>query len=228
MERLTGYDADGHLIIHEEERILCANGIMTKNEAYKVMRHLAERLAGYEDKMKNLEQILNKLNEYDGYLQRELVPATDKNVALYEHWIDCAGDVEKLLKEFSEPKPKAASRFLHVPVYEGKDGEESVTRLVKLPYAVGDTVYVISKAALIEEETVHKVQYRGEEAPQGQRFLLQIGHLLYNEQDLEGVVFETKEEAEAVLEKAKKAFWDGLFEEAKTSKEEAADGLEDI
>lgn len=49
MERLTGYDADGKLIVCEEERLLCADGIIAKDEMYKIMRHLAERVAHYED-----------------------------------------------------------------------------------------------------------------------------------------------------------------------------------
>ncbi|MCI8483480.1 MAG: hypothetical protein HFH41_03965 [Lachnospiraceae bacterium] len=49
MERLTGYSEDGNLIVHEEERLLNANGVISKDEMYKIMRHLAERAAYYED-----------------------------------------------------------------------------------------------------------------------------------------------------------------------------------
>lgn len=49
MGRLTGYDTNKELIVCEEERILCSNGIITKDEMYKIMRHLAEKIAEYED-----------------------------------------------------------------------------------------------------------------------------------------------------------------------------------
>lgn len=49
--------------------------------------------------MEKLNEICNILNEYGRYLQHELKEPTDKNVALYEHWIDCAYKVEAKLKE---------------------------------------------------------------------------------------------------------------------------------
>ena len=49
MNRLTRYDTDRGLIVYEEERLLNANGVITKDEMYKIMRHLAEKLAEYED-----------------------------------------------------------------------------------------------------------------------------------------------------------------------------------
>lgn len=49
MARLTGYDADGKLIVCEEEWLLNAKGFITKDEMYKIMRHLAEKLSEYED-----------------------------------------------------------------------------------------------------------------------------------------------------------------------------------
>ncbi len=52
--------------------------------------------------MKILNEICEILNKYDRYLQNELREPTDKNVALYEHWIDCAYDVEEKLKEIKK------------------------------------------------------------------------------------------------------------------------------
>ena len=49
MKRLTEWQ-NGELLVKEEERLLNANGIITKDEMYKIMRHLAEKLADYEDK----------------------------------------------------------------------------------------------------------------------------------------------------------------------------------
>lgn len=49
MERLTEWDKNNDLLVKEEERILNTNGVISKDEMYKIMRHLAERLAEYED-----------------------------------------------------------------------------------------------------------------------------------------------------------------------------------
>jgi len=49
MSRLTEWQ-NGELLVKEEERLLNANEIITKDEMYKIMRHLAEKLADYEDK----------------------------------------------------------------------------------------------------------------------------------------------------------------------------------
>lgn len=71
--------------------------------------------------MKKVEQILGLLNKYDKYLQYELKEQTDKNIALYEHWIECTYEIEKKLKELE---------------YLQKHG-----KLLELPCTVGDTVY---------------------------------------------------------------------------------------
>lgn len=49
MERLTEWDADGNLLVREEERLLNCNGRISHDEMYKIMRHLAEKLVKYED-----------------------------------------------------------------------------------------------------------------------------------------------------------------------------------
>lgn len=71
--------------------------------------------------MERLDKILNTLNEYDKYLMRELREPTDKNVSLYEYWIDYKYDIEKQI--------------------EGMKNLEKQGKLLKLPCAVGDTVY---------------------------------------------------------------------------------------
>lgn len=50
MKRLTEWDANKELLVKEEERLLNTKGVITKDEMYKIMRHLAEKLADYEDK----------------------------------------------------------------------------------------------------------------------------------------------------------------------------------
>lgn len=52
MIRLTGYDQNMELLVKEEERILSSKGFIDKDEMYKIMMHLAEKLADYE----NLEE----------------------------------------------------------------------------------------------------------------------------------------------------------------------------
>lgn len=49
MERLTGYDENGCVFSCEEERLLSASGVISKDDMYKIMMHLAEKLAEYED-----------------------------------------------------------------------------------------------------------------------------------------------------------------------------------
>lgn len=51
-----------------------------------------------ENKLLAKTQILNRLRKFDGYLMSELREPTDKNVAIYEHWIDCKYDIEQEIK----------------------------------------------------------------------------------------------------------------------------------
>ncbi len=46
---MTGYDKNGNVYSREEERILNDNGVISKDEMYKIMMHLAGKLAEYED-----------------------------------------------------------------------------------------------------------------------------------------------------------------------------------
>ena len=41
--------------------------------------------------------IKNSLIKFDEYLRDFAIKSTDKNVALYEHWIDCMGDIEDII-----------------------------------------------------------------------------------------------------------------------------------
>ena len=59
MSRLTSYDEKEKAIIaNEEERLLRAKGIINKDEMYKIMMHLAEKLYEYEN-----------AEEYDGFIK---------------------------------------------------------------------------------------------------------------------------------------------------------------
>lgn len=47
----------------------------------------------------DLEKINENLVKFDYFLQRELRQATDKNVRIYEHWVDCMYDIQKIIVE---------------------------------------------------------------------------------------------------------------------------------
>lgn len=49
MSRLTGLDAYGELVVNEEEWLIGTKGYIDKDEMYKIMMHLAEKLQTYED-----------------------------------------------------------------------------------------------------------------------------------------------------------------------------------
>lgn len=44
----------------------------------------------------DLIKINNCLVKFDSYLQNVAKQPTNENIALYEHWIDCMGDIEDL------------------------------------------------------------------------------------------------------------------------------------
>lgn len=49
MSRLTGLDAYGELVVNEAEWLFGTKGYIDKDEMYKIMMHLAEKLQTYED-----------------------------------------------------------------------------------------------------------------------------------------------------------------------------------
>ena len=70
--------------------------------------------------------------------------------------------------------------------------------LLRLPCKVGDTLYVLRKN-IITEEQVYDVQYRGITYQKGQRWYVNIGGLVYFEMDFGKTVFLTQAEAEQKL-----------------------------
>ena len=60
MERLTNYDRDGNVYSCEEERLLNVNKIIGKEDMYKIMMHLTEKLAEYENMH---EKIIKRIEE---------------------------------------------------------------------------------------------------------------------------------------------------------------------
>lgn len=78
-----------------------------------------------------------------------------------------------------------------------EDAEEQGL-LLRLPCKVSDVAYVINHNA-VKKEIVRDVQYRGHTYTEGQRWFLNIGALLYCENDIGKTVFLTREEAETKL-----------------------------
>lgn len=74
MARLTSYDVENDFIlVKEEERLLSAKGFIDKDEMYKIMRHLAEKLYEYENAEENglilrspigIGDIVYRINEF--------------------------------------------------------------------------------------------------------------------------------------------------------------------
>ena len=50
----------------------------------------------------DLENINDCLVKFDYFLQQATRPATDENIAIYEHWIDCMYDIQKVIVEEEE------------------------------------------------------------------------------------------------------------------------------
>lgn len=45
----------------------------------------------------DLQKIRNALVKFDNYIASATRQPTDKNIGLYEHWIDCMGDIEEII-----------------------------------------------------------------------------------------------------------------------------------
>lgn len=53
----------------------------------------------FKDEITNddMEKIYEALARFDSYISSVTRKATDKNIELYEHWIDCRYDIEKAI-----------------------------------------------------------------------------------------------------------------------------------
>lgn len=45
----------------------------------------------------DLEKMYNAIIKFDNYISSATRNSTDENIELYEHWIDCRYDIEKLI-----------------------------------------------------------------------------------------------------------------------------------
>lgn len=46
---------------------------------------------------KDIEEIYKALTKFESYISYITRKPTDENIGLYEHWIDCRYDIEKLI-----------------------------------------------------------------------------------------------------------------------------------
>ena len=46
---------------------------------------------------KDLEKMYSTIVKFDNYISSATRQPTDENIGLYEHWIDCMGDIEKII-----------------------------------------------------------------------------------------------------------------------------------
>ena len=63
MARLTMKDEHSgmDILVLEEERLLSSKGFIDKDEMYKIMRHLAEKLFVYEDLEEKIHNEINRI-----------------------------------------------------------------------------------------------------------------------------------------------------------------------
>lgn len=45
----------------------------------------------------DLQEIYNALVKFDNYIASVTKQPTDENIGLYEHWVDCMGDIEEII-----------------------------------------------------------------------------------------------------------------------------------
>lgn len=50
-------------------------------------------------KQEDLEKINNSLVQFDRFIQKITRIATDEHIGIYEHWIDCMYDIQKIIVE---------------------------------------------------------------------------------------------------------------------------------
>lgn len=109
MARLTSYDKENDFIlVNEEERLLSSKGFITKDEMYKIMRHLAEKLYVYEIKPDMREKVKEYISELDMEIDRceqEAVNHSDskidymKYVVRLETLVQVKSDLQSRLEE---------------------------------------------------------------------------------------------------------------------------------
>lgn len=67
-------------------------------EANQEMQEPLEKLYEYESSATD-RKIINCIREFDSYVRDVTRNSTDENVALFEHWIDCMGEIQDIISE---------------------------------------------------------------------------------------------------------------------------------
>lgn len=67
-------------------------------EANQEMQEPLEKLYCYENSAMD-KRIIDCIRKFDNYVRAVTRVSTDKNIALYEHWIDCMGDIQNIIAE---------------------------------------------------------------------------------------------------------------------------------
>lgn len=67
-------------------------------EANQEMQEPLEKLYEYESSITD-RKIINCIRKFDSYVRDVTRNSTDENVALFEHWIDCMGEIQDIIFE---------------------------------------------------------------------------------------------------------------------------------
>ena len=67
-------------------------------EANQAMQEPLEKLYRYENSATD-RKIINCIRKFDSYVRDITRIPTDENVALFEHWIDCIGEIQDIIYE---------------------------------------------------------------------------------------------------------------------------------
>lgn len=69
-------------------------------EANKEMQEPLKKLYKYENSISNRNRkIVDYIQEFDNYVRNTMKISSDENIALFEHWIDCMGEIQKIISE---------------------------------------------------------------------------------------------------------------------------------
>ena len=65
-------------------------------ESNQEMQEPLEKLYEYENSDEN-KRIIDCIRKFDSYVRNMTKISTDENVALFEHWIDCMGEIQDII-----------------------------------------------------------------------------------------------------------------------------------
>lgn len=62
----------------------------------------------------DLEKMYNALVKFDNYISSATRMPTDENIGLYEHWIDCIGEIQDIIYEKNDDSINTEKGCLNV------------------------------------------------------------------------------------------------------------------